>query len=115
MFLKSAAMQLLGSTSPRSTRYFVVLGANHVFVFVLASGAATCTSVRVANAEGQLSGVYTLQGSNYIKRELGITYGVRYWFDDMWYVEQMYDGTSYPQYFVSAKKSIAPWGMTRLW
>lgn len=70
---------------------------------MLACGTATCTSLVVAGAEGELSGTYTLDRSsgNYLKSEGAATYGVRYWSDDFWYVEQMYDDVSYPQYFVS--------------
>lgn len=87
-----------------------------MYVCVLASGTATFTSLRVANAEGELSGVYTLDGSgNYIKHVLSIQYGFRYWYDDQWYVEQMNDGTSYPQYFVRAININCPGGIMSLW
>lgn len=74
--------------------------------YVCIRSPATCTTVEVAGAEGDLSGVYTYDGDNYIRRGGSTSYILGKHTNDQWLLGQGFNiflaDDSYPYYYVSA-------------
>ena len=71
--------------------------------------AATCTSVEVAGAEGDISGTYTFDGSSDFERAAGSTfYILGKYNDDQWLLGEGFNifsaDDNYPYYYVSVSK-----------